>query len=277
MKKFFLMFNILALLALTACQGGSSGGKGGPVGGPAKPAGGGNSGTDYGGGGMPVPPTSDNGGIDLAGGGNTLNGKDLAEYIKNLNDIPAYQKVHDRVLSKLVVSFPEFAGELMYIANARPWYFLPAALPKLPERLIGTVFPTDQAALQFPRKIWMDSELFDKMAPTSQEFLVLHELLMGVRILEIADPRDQCLAKANKYSLSPDAASTFSAARKECVEKFKLQTILDDVVGTGKKLKLSDGDYDTIRSLTAQLYNNIDTLNIEDLKEWMAYYGYRKY
>lgn len=264
MKNWFMMINILAFLGLVACQG--------------------NketivekhyvTGNDSG---LPVPPSNQEGGIDGGGGGNGLDGKPLESFRVDLTQQASYQRVRANVIEKLKTSFPKLAADLIHISEERAWYLIPTELRNLPAARIGVSFKTDQIALQKLKEVWVNDLLFSKMEPRQQETLVLHELVMGVRLLQFTNLLDQCLANIGAVKLNPESLDKYKELRRECFKKYRNAADVGDSIGLGKDIKLEDYDYETIRDITSTLMTKIDTLDPQELEDYMAARKFRTY
>lgn len=258
----FLALNILMLLGLMACQPGKE--------------------TIVekhyrGGGELPIPPSQEQGGIDGGGGGNGLNGKPLESFRFDIAALPSYESIRANVIDKLVIRFPELAADLLHVSEERAWYLIPVDLRKLPSNKIGTFFPTDQMAIQGLREIWINDLLFSEMKLQDQSMLVLHELLMGVKLLQFTNALDQCLVRASVLRFQTTEPNKHRDERRACFKKFKSVADVEDRLGLGKHASLNKDDYETIRDLTYKLMKNAETADIEDLKAWMEANNFRKY
>ena len=198
MKKIFVALNILALLGLLGCQSGKdavvekhSQGTG-----------------------LPVPPAQENhGGIDGGGGGNGVDGKSLEDFRVPLSSLESFDLVRKNVIEKMATRFPELAADLLHIAEERAWYLIPVDLRQLPPTNIGTYFPTDQIAMQSLRSVWISDKIFSKMKIENQSMLILHELMMGVRLLQYTNVLDQCLVKIDLMKLDPQQKDKYRESR----------------------------------------------------------------
>lgn len=263
MKKWMMLINILVFLGLAACQGaketivekhyvGSDG--------------------------LPVPPSNNaEGGIDGGGGGNGVNGKPLESYRTDINQMASYKRVEEKVISKLKTRFPNLAADLLHISEERAWYFVPTELKNLPAYRIGVSFKTDQFALQKLKEVWFNKLIFDTMSEDDQDVLVLHELVMGVRLLEFTNLLDRCLANISPLRLDAAHLDKYKEARKTCFKVNRNAADLGDSIGLGKNIVLEEYDYDTIRELTSTLLSKVDNFDAQELEDWMAIRKFRSY
>ena len=269
------------MVALTACQQGPQNGTGTP-GAPTPKLGGGGNGSgpaSPSGGGTPAPGgSSGNGGVDPTGGGNGVNGVSLDNYKIRINELPSFIRIRDNVITRLAKRFPKLAGDLMFVAEGKTWYRIKTQLNTLPSAKIGVSFKTEQFALQNVSEIWINDLIFVDMKDRDQDGLILHEMVMGVRLLEFANELDRCLAAIEYMKLETITAEAYPEKRRECFKKNKLAADLGQAaIGLGRTIKLEDHDYFTIRTLTAKLMEEVDSINAEELEDWMSIRNFRKY
>jgi len=227
---------------------------------------------------------SNQGGTD-SGGGNGLSGKPLESYRIDINSQEVFSKVKT-IISNVGQNFPELAGDMWHVAQDRRWYNIPSSLDAIPSERIGVAFATDQLALQNLGEIWIDGKLFGAMTTDDRATLLLHEILMGVRLMNFQDDLDKCLASIafESMSMSSDAQkSKYQADRKNC---FLRNGGLGGGGGGGSPLipdpqspniNLSKADYENIRSLVIQLNSSNGSVDGFELKQWMKEKGFRNY
>lgn len=266
MKKWLFTIYILTIAALTACQGPKE-----TVVEKHYVSGSGDT--------LPVPPNNNNaeGGIDGGGGGNGVNRKPLESFRVDLEQVASYQRIKVKVIDKLVVRFPKLAADLLHIAAERSWYLIPTELKNLPASKIGVSFKTDQIALQKLKEIWINDLIFSTMSVEDQDILILHELLMGVRLLEFTNLLDQCLNKISTIKIHPENQDQYKTERSLCFKRYRDASDLGDSIGLGKSIKLEDYDYETIRNTTALLLKKADTFNAQELEDELAARKFRRY
>jgi hypothetical protein len=290
MKTMSLLLTLLAVLGLTACQPrGSSGGTGasGPVGVPSPTS----PGTP-----TPAGPTPGGGtgagglgGADPVGGGNGVEGlmiEDFRVYVSDTegNKQPgqkvfgdAYKRLDQKIFKKLILKFPKLAADLKFVANHKRWYVIPTELKSLPSGRIGVSFKTDQYGLQTPTEIYIDLRFFRDMSEAAQETLILHEMVMGVRLLEFANPLETCLVNIEVMTFSPELEKPYREKREACFAKNKTWANLGSTLNMQKPYQLADSDYPFIRDMTSTLANQIDACNPQELEVWMEVNNFRKY
>jgi len=179
---------------------------------------------------QPVPSPMSGGGD--SGGGNSYLGKPLESYIRKPMDLPAFKNTVQRILKEAI---PDIRSPMTYVLDAKVWYFVPGPLSALPANQIGSVVATDQAALQDFKQVWIDLDLFEKMSEADQGKLILHEVLMGFKLLKFESLRITCFAVRFNY---PEFST-------ECQTQPNVQT--------GKPSDLTVLDYAEIRQMTDQL------------------------
>jgi len=203
-------------------------------------------------------------------GGNGVNGRPLESYqIDSRKLVGSYEDI-SRVFKALEDRVPRLAAVMLHIVRERSWYMIPVALDKIPPFKIGAFFPTDQIALQNLQEIWFDSKLFDGMNQQDQVRILLHEILMGVRLLEFAGDLDKCLAKAAIDLIESTPKRDYSTKRSQCYKdaQANLGSQLDNLFG--KKFELTEIDYSNIRYLTNFLLSDSDSLDSGELEAWLA-------
>jgi hypothetical protein len=217
--------------------------------------------------------TPQDGGID-AGGGNGVNGQPLESYRVNILTLPEYTENILPIIQNLQNKHEVLAANIIYILKHRSWYFIPVELKTLPSAKIGTYFNTEQVALQNMKEIWVNSDLYNAMKPATKAELLIHEIVMGIKLLSFTTGYNQCLAEACLELLPKNetagGADSYLAKKRNCARKHTSSAI-EEITGdfTKKKIKLSEEDYANIRELTHMLSTELDLLNSEDLTSWL--------
>ena len=228
---------------------------------------------------LPVPPSSENpsGGIDGGGGGNGFGGESLEHWRVDLNTLPSYKLLREKIIDRLAQRFPKLAGDILHLTERRRWYLIPTELRNLPASKIGVFFDTEQIALQGLEEIWINALLFSKMPTDSQALLIMHELIMGVRLLEFVSLFDLCLANISHLKFQPENEAAYSEERHQCFKRYRDISEIDDSIGLGKNIKLEEKDYFTIRLITSVLMKDVETFNVQELSAEMSIRKFRKY
>lgn len=213
---------------------------------------------------------SDLGGTENTGGGNGVNGKPLESYIeKNLENTSSYRQYVRPLISELEVQYPRLAADFYHITFQRQWYFIPGEIDVISKNIIGTYAKTDQLALQDLNKIWIDSNKYQSMSTRDQATLLIHEIVMGIRLMQFKSRQDHCIAKAALLIFQKQEV-TYGDQRKKCRKAFPV------IDGTrNEKFKLSSDDYDFIRRLVSLL----DTQNpdVEEVKSLIEAHNFRSH
>lgn len=168
-----------------------------------------------------------------SGGGNTFMGKPLESYKVVPKDLEAYKKIVAPILESQAIAGSQLGRFFHTILDKKIWYLIPAELKKISQEKIGSAVGVDQAALQDFNQIWINSLIFDKMSLKDQAVLIVHEILMGIRLLKLDSERAECMA-------SQPADSQFCLNNSS--EKVR-----------GRPSDLTESDYAQIRSATAQI------------------------
>lgn len=219
--------------------------------------------------GLPAPPSNSmqTGGVDDGGGGNGLKGKPLESYAFDVRALPEFQTYVLPVIKHLQTTAPNLAADMIYLSAERNWYLVPIKLDQISTAFLGTYFPTDQMAIQSSHDIWMDKNIFDNMAPEDRGRLLVHELLMGIKILEQLSSLEKCFAKQARL----DNAKLYKEERMNCFKTYP------KISGENSaSLRIYKDDYALIRKLTAALFSG-DRLENTDLEAELAAHGFRRY
>lgn len=228
----------------------------------------------------PTPPPSppNQGTSTSGGGGNAICTGDKSEqcytiegFVFNLYQTPAYKEVLAPIMENLKSSFPQLISDFLHIAGNRLWYHIPVALDKLPQSQIGTYFGTEQFAMQGLGEIFFDYGIIKRMELKQQGLAYLHELVMGVRLMEFQSDQDQCLARISILRLDENRLKEeYPKQWRQCLELSKDPNPL-------KKLMLRDSDYWNVRKLTDSIFKSNGVLDQEEWKTWMKSQGFRNY
>jgi len=151
------------------------------------------------------------------GGGNTLNGKPIESYVGDVTKYASYKKMIVPLLEKIDRKVPNFSGEMKRTITDKIWYFVPVRLNRLPNKITGIQFPSDQTIVQTEKAVWVDKVRFDALVEREQGILELHELVMGsvmIRRNSVITDNDSDLVRATTIYLmahSDDSADALKA------------------------------------------------------------------
>ncbi len=217
-------------------------------------------------------PTTYQGPTD-SGGGNGINGRPIESYNVTIWKEKLFQDFIMPIIQKITPLHKELAGDMYHVALDRKWYFIPVELDKIPSPLISAHSETDQLALQSYKELWLDDIKFKAMDEDSKVSLVVHELVMGVRLLQFQSRLEICLAVAARELVEPDqtddqkAASerNYSNLRGNCYSNYGGAPVLIEQ----KPIVLSKEDYVEIRDLTTLI---LDALQVSSTEEIESHY-----
>jgi len=179
------------------------------------------------------------------GGGNAHEGRSIESYIQDPKNLKAYTDYIQPLRSRLSTGGldPLFENVL----NRKTWYFIPEGLPSLNGNEIGVPVTSSQVALQNFSSVWVDQKEFLKLSTEDQANILLHEVLMGIKLLRFQSLKEQCEAIL-----------------------FYAGTICDHQPQTRPvgKAALTPADYDDVRRTAFDIQNinsNLDEKGIENL------------
>lgn len=184
------------------------------------------------------------------GGANGYNGLPLESYIKDPKALSAYQNFIKPLQSRL--SRVSFIGQYFdYVLSHKTWYFVGNLYQTLSREQIGSAVPTDQIALQDFESVWIDQQRFSgpQMTEEEQAKVILHEILMGIKLLRFQSQKEQCL------SVITNPINAY-----QCDEHFDVRT--------GNPSHMTPTDYNEIRQTVVDLMSlqaNADMKLVEDL------------
>lgn len=217
------------------------------------------------------------GGADSGGGGSGVNGKPLEAYAVSLKKVSSFKNLVMPIILKIQEAHPRFASDMTHIAINRKWYFIPVDLNKLPAESIGVSFgdkDLQQLALQNLNAVWLDSKVFDREENSEDDraTLILHEIIMGIRLMSYKSALDNCYSEVAYLALKDEDARKHGQSRDKCALTYGLGS--RDRTGG---IKLSKEDYDAIRELVIELWNNKGEISKVQLDAWLEANQFRKY
>lgn len=155
-------------------------------------------------------PGADKLGTGDSGGGNLYKGRPVESYAVNITTLPAFKNRLTPIMTALTeprqdvtaqTTHPMLAVLFNSVIKNKTWYLIPGKLETLPKEKTGIAVATEQGALQGAKEVWIDSTLYDAMTEEDQAILLLHEILMGLRILQFESNYNQCLASSYRPEL----------------------------------------------------------------------------
>jgi hypothetical protein len=198
-----------------------------------------------------------------------------------LNKVNSFKDLVLPIILKVQEAHPRFASDMVHIAINRKWYFLPVELNKLPASTIGVSFgdkDLQQMALQNLNAVWLDSGLFNSAQMTEEDrgMLVLHEILMGIRLMKYKNALDNCYSEVAYLGLEEKDYKAHSQMRDKCATTYGFSNNDRNVPGFNT-IKLTKDDYDAIRELGLELWQNKGEISKPQLDAWLNTHEFRKY
>jgi hypothetical protein len=203
------------------------------------------------------------GGADVGGGGNGIDGKPIEVFKVNIVQSDLFKNLIAPILLKIRVIEPYLASAIDQIARHRGWYIVPVKLNSIPASLLGAPFTTEQLAFQTLYKVWIDQNFFDKMNQNEQKILLIHELIMGTKLLSMRDNFEKCLVFAKGYKFeNPQLPDSKLIQLTDQCGSFKKGDESDI-----KSVDLSSYDYNVINEVTSLLSSKIEAdFDLDDQK-----------
>lgn len=209
------------------------------------------------------------GGTDNAGGGNGVNGKPFESYIeKNIESKPYFAQQILPLISKIYELDKRLAADFYHITLERVWYFVPTEIDKISNVILGSYGKHDQFALQDLKKVWVNSLLFDQMSESSQATLMIHEIIMGLRLMRYNHKQDQCIAKAALSLFDDTSRKTYGTEKRKCRREYPYISGAET-----PRFRLNSDDYDLIRRIVSLL--DRQSPDVEEAISLMESNGYR--
>lgn len=215
-------------------------------------------------------PAQESGGSDR-GGGNTINGRPIESYVIDPTTVLAYKNFIQPVLEKIK---SEASAEndsnlrrqaltlqqmLKSTLTQKLWYFVPGPLSHVDNSLLQAAIKTEQGALQSHDRVWVDSNIWSKMASEEDRArLLLHEMVMNLKILQFGK------ATRQEYAANSDCATCSFVNEGEPAHD--------------QEIKLTAQDYFEVQKITTALISqfsimkSVDFINL--VKKNNFYYTY---
>lgn len=218
-------------------------------------------------------PIGKNRGTVDGGGGNGLHGTPLEYFIVDPKSLLREAPLVETVLFNLEKADVALAGDFLHIIRNRIWYMVPTEVEKISSAQLGVSFPTEQYAIQTDREIFFNSAFVEPMAPDKKAILFLHELIMGVRIMEWQNSYDRCIAVATQELLPTSQSHNYDDKRQKCFNDYGRGSAWGGIINLGSRLEPKD--YENVRWLTHYLVTNRDTLDGKEIEDWIALTKFR--
>lgn len=192
-----------------------------------------------------------------SGGGNTFMGKPLESYIVKVRELPAFISHVKPIVESDSLKDSDLKRVIDFVLDKKSWYLIPAELKQLPSEKIASAVGTDQAALQDLRQVWLNQKLYDDMKSLEdQGTLIVHEILMGLKILKFDSALFECRARYYGRHTDQYCLSSYSADIR------------------GKPSDLTEIDYSQIRSATTKIMEKGATMSLADWTDLLYTEGF---
>ncbi|WP_413586183.1 hypothetical protein [Bdellovibrio sp. HCB274] len=223
-----------------------------------------------------------NGGT-ASGGDNGVQGRNIEDYAVNIQKESNFVQFVLPIITKLAETHPRFASDMLHIAGERTWYMVPVELKALKASQIGLKFADEsvqQFALQNLRAIWINTKFYNGFeSAESKGRLILHEILMGVRLMKLKSEIDNCYSSIAIMKLDTKKAKAYQEAREQCARTyiFGRKDAFAVVPGQNPDLELTNHDYDGIRELGVHLWERKGEISGAELDAWIKVNDFRSY
>lgn len=230
------------------------------------------------GGGSPSITDADGGALPVfqgtvsGGGGNGCDGKAMEAYAKKITEMEEYKLFIRPVLRRLTEeSADPLITYLLWAAEEKAWYFLPCDLTNLSTSQIGVALKSDQLALHGEHGVYIRAVENEKNKSgvvtyyqkrgKARAALLLHEMVMGARLLMKKPAAEQCKALAKKDSKICSDPELMAIAETRQVDPSQVNV-------------MDAADHEAIRAMTAflaQRESDFSTENMSATRERLGF------
>lgn len=231
------------------------------------------------GGGSPSIAEADGGALPVfqgtvsGGGGNGCDGRAVESYAKKITELEEFKLFIRPVLRRLTEeSADPLVAYLLWAAEEKAWYFVPCELENLPTTQIGVALKSDQLALHGEHGVYIravdDANNQGRQATYFQKrgkaraALLLHEMVMGARLLMKRPAAEQCKALAKKDSKICADPELMAIAESRSVDPTKMN-------------EMDAADHEAIRAMTAFLAQRESDFTAENMSATRERLGFR--
>ena len=206
------------------------------------------------------------------GGGNGCDGKAFEAYAKNITTLDEYKLFIRPLLRRMSEeSADPLVTYMIWAAEEKAWYFAPCELDKLSSAQVGVDGDSDQLARHREHGIQIyaiedsknvkNAKTYFQKKMKAKAALLLHEMVMGARLLMKKSAKDQCTVLAKK-----DA--------KMCSDP-ELMAIAESREIAPDKVDVMDAnDHEAVRKMTALIAQKDADLSTENLKAMRERLGF---
>jgi hypothetical protein len=191
--------------------------------------------------------------VDGGGGGNKICGRPIEAFRKDIRELPEYKKYIDPILQYFAsTAYPDcknceihnfaLGAHIFHMINNKGWYIVPCPIDQISKEKVGSIYDTEQVAVQTFDDVWVDQDKFNSLSEEDRGLMILHEVVMGIKILKFDSTAQQCEV------LVPDD-----------------KTYCSEIYQTKRKSldKLSTTDYKDVRIVTNELFYNYKKFDIK--------------
>jgi hypothetical protein len=195
------------------------------------------------------------------GGGNGCDGKAFEAFSKRISTLEEYRLYLKPMLQRMVEEGSDpLVTYLLWAAEEKAWYFIPCELQKLSSEQTGVAVQSDQLAVHGEHGIYIHSResepnvnsYFSKKSK-AKAALLLHEMVMGARLLMKKTAKEQCTALAKKDSKLCSDPDVMAIAEAKAVDP-KQAMIMDA------------SDHEAVRAMTSYLSEKGADLSVEKVR-----------
>jgi hypothetical protein len=201
--------------------------------------------------GSPAPGPLGGNGTVTSGGGNGVDGSAVELRAVNIENLPEFKSLVLPTLRKMSAGQPDvLVAYLMWTVRQKAWYFIPYSLDTLPQQKTHLSFRSDQLAIHTEREIFIDANAYQKTSLKARATLLLHEMVMGARLLMKKPARAQC----ESLSMSSDL--------DVCTDPKMLKMAKDPILDPSEDVHTLNGlDHESVRTMTLLLLNDQQDLS----------------
>lgn len=226
--------------------------------------------------------TNSEGPVVTGGGGNGVEDLVFESYNSNLLKSEEFNEFLAPLLERLKLEAPFLASDLQHIIEQRVWYVAPVNLKKKLSDSLGIDYVSDtsvqQLAIQDLKEVWIDAIPYqNKMTAKQRAVLVLHEMVMGVRLLDFSGRSDLCIADLRREftvikNPNKEQQTKFLKDRNQCLMTYPSFGGLNPT----KPLRIHPEDYKAIRQIVVAITNESNGEYIEALMSSAGFGRFQK-
>lgn len=192
------------------------------------------------------------------GGGNGCEGKAFEAYAQKITNFTEYRLYIQPILRRMIEQGNDpLASYLTWVAEEKVWYFIPCQLERLSKEQIGLAIDSDQLARHGEHGIYIYGDKNDENplvegAPNTAKkhyfnqrlkaraALLLHEMVMGARLLMKKSAKEQC--------------KTLARMEADLCANQELMAIAETAeIDPSQVMVMNADDHEAVRAMTAYL------------------------